>query len=127
FLRGATMAWNWKRNIVATACAGLLAACGSDGATNSLAASSKAMHRSAKLQASDYEEVVQQLYVSYFGRPADPGGLANFEAQLLAAGAPTDIELLVQAYSNNPAVQTLIDAFGTSAESQPLYGNGTTE
>ncbi|HEX7643215.1 MAG TPA: DUF4214 domain-containing protein [Burkholderiaceae bacterium] len=120
------MAWNW-RCALAAACAGLLAACGSDGQPSGPDASSKAAHRSATQQAGDYAAVVQQLYLAYFGRPADPAGLANFEAQLLAAGAPADIQSLVQAYGSNPAVQALIDAFGTSAESQTLYGNGTTD
>jgi hypothetical protein len=121
------MAWNWKNGISTTVCLGLLTACGSDGASSGINASSKAAHRASKVAAGDYEEVVQELYISYFGRPADPAGLANFEAQLLAAGAPTDIQLLVQAYGNDPAVQSLIDAFGTSTESQTLYGNGTTD
>jgi len=36
------------------------------------------------MAAQDYTSVVQQLYVSYFGRPADYYGLQNFTAQLAA-------------------------------------------
>ena len=77
--------------------------------------------------ASDYSPLVQELYVAYFGRPADYFGLQNFEAALLAASAPTDIAGLVAAYSTNTAVKSLIDSFGTSAESAALYGSGSTE
>ncbi|MBA5604738.1 DUF4214 domain-containing protein [Duganella sp. FT3S] len=70
----------------------------------------------------DYSTVVQELYVAYFGRPADSGGLANFQAALAAAGAPADIAQLTSAYGSNPAVRQLIDSFGTSDESNRLYG-----
>ena len=42
--------------------------------------------------AADYQNAVQELYVAYFGRPADATGLVNFENALLAANAPTDIQ-----------------------------------
>ena len=74
----------------------------------------------------NYELVVQALYVAYFGRPADPVGLANFESALLADNAPTDVAGLAAAYGTDSTVKSLIDAFGTSTESQTLYGNGTT-
>ena len=82
--------------------------------------------RTQKAIAADYQVAVQELYIAYFGRPADPTGLANFEAALLAAGAPTDIAGLATAYATNPGVQSLINSFGTSAESVALYGNGNT-
>ena len=72
--------------------------------------------------ASSYSELVQELYVAYFGRPADAAGLVNFENALLADGAPTDIASLANAYATNAAVKGLIDSFGTSAESTKLYG-----
>ncbi|HEY8026948.1 MAG TPA: DUF4214 domain-containing protein [Burkholderiaceae bacterium] len=76
--------------------------------------------------AADYANAVQELYVAYFGRPADPMGLTNFENALLAAGAPTDLQGLNAAYATNAGVRALIDSFGTSAEAKKLYGSGDT-
>lgn len=72
----------------------------------------------------DYSNLVQALYVAYFGRPADTFGLHNFEAALNAVGAPTTVQGLESAYSTNATVKALIDSFGSSAESTALY-NGT--
>lgn len=73
----------------------------------------------------DYHAIVQQLYVAYFGRPADPTGLANFGAALNRAHAPINIQTFNQAYSNDPAIRALVDSFGTSAESESLYSGNT--
>jgi len=75
---------------------------------------------------SSYTNLVEELYVAYFGRPADYNGLQNFEAALAAANAPTDVAGLNAAYVSNAAVKALIDSFGTSKESANLYGSGTT-
>lgn len=75
---------------------------------------------------SSYDNTVQELYVTYFGRPADPGGLTNFSAALAQAGAPTDLVGLNNAYNTNVTVKALIDSFGTSAESVALYGDTST-
>jgi S-layer protein len=75
---------------------------------------------------STYSTIVQELYVTYFGRPADYNGLQNFEAALAAAGAPTDLPGLLSAYSTNAAIKSLVDSFGASPESIMLYGQVTT-
>lgn len=77
------------------------------------------------MAAADYNNVVQQLYVAYFGRPADPIGLMNFTNSLNAAGAPTDMAGLTAAYSTNTTIKGLVDAFGSSAESAALYTGST--
>ncbi len=113
--------------VLAVAVAAVLAACGAGG--NSQPAQTQMVQpriKEAGTTASDYANEVQQLYVAYFGRPADPTGLANFEQQLLSLGAPTDIGTLAADYATNPALAALIDSFGLSAESQALYGSGTT-
>jgi len=111
----------------------LLAACGgNDSPSTSRELASQSTHQATASAApvapvaSDYQTVVQALYVTYFGRPADPAGLTNFENALLAANAPTNIQDLNAAYATNPVIKALIDSFGTSAESARLYGSGTT-
>jgi hypothetical protein len=76
--------------------------------------------------AADYEVLVQLLYISYFGRPADTGGLANFSAQMAAMGASIYIEDLNMAYGSSVAVRNLINSFSNSQEAQTLYGSGST-
>lgn len=34
----------------------------------------------------NYEQTIQQLYVAYFNRPADPGGLAHWQTVIEAQG-----------------------------------------
>ena len=71
----------------------------------------------------DYKGLVESIYVSYFGRPADTLGLANFAAQLDALKAPTTVFGLNASYKSTPALRSLIDSFGASAESINLYGS----
>ncbi len=57
--------------------------------------------------ATDYIKEVQQLYVAYFGRPADPSGL-NFWVNML---------------QNNPnGYEMISNAFSSSQEYQMMYG-----
>jgi serralysin len=73
----------------------------------------------------EYNDAVQALYVAYFGRPADTGGIANFQAQLAALNAPHDVQGLSAWYGTNATVHALIDSFGASQESRNLYTGDT--
>ncbi|MBC7857390.1 MAG: DUF4214 domain-containing protein [Burkholderiaceae bacterium] len=73
----------------------------------------------------EYSDVVQALYLGYFGRAADYFGLANFQAQLARIGGPRNVSELSAAYDSNSAVRDLINSFNDSAESNALYNGGT--
>ncbi|MBA5606490.1 DUF4214 domain-containing protein [Duganella sp. FT3S] len=108
----------------------LLAGCGGDqnnATPDTTARVSRlgAQRLAAPAPAADYGPLVQQLYLAYFGRAADSGALPNFEAQLAALGAPTDIQQLSSAYRDNAGVRALIDSFGESDESRRLYSGDT--
>jgi S-layer protein len=81
--------------------------------------------------AADYAAVVQQLYVSYFGRPADPYGAANFAAQLATLGAPTTFKELNAAVQADTAHTTglsqLVNSFNVAQESIDLYGTDNSQ
>ncbi len=63
------------------------------------------------MAASAYFSQIQQAYLAYYGRPADPNGLQYWADQLDKA-------------SGNLSV--IINAFGTSAESTALYAGSST-
>lgn len=117
------------RYAVAGCClaASILAGCGGGSQDGTQVSSSGSQSISAPhtFVAADYHSVVQQLYVAYFGRPADPTGLANFAAALDRAHAPNDIQALNAAYVTSADIRALVDGFGTSAESQALYPGDT--
>jgi hypothetical protein len=75
--------------------------------------------------AADYTSVVQEIYLAYFGRPADHFGLINMANDLAASGAPTNVADFKTAYATNGTVKAILDNFGASTESQTLYGTGT--
>ncbi|MGF6275041.1 hypothetical protein ABIB38_003438 [Massilia sp. UYP11] len=83
------------------------------------------------MAAQDYTAVVQQLYMSYFGRPADFYGLQNFSAQLDAMGAPKTfaaVQAAVQAdAAGTTALSKLVNTFSNSAESVALYGSDNSQ
>jgi hypothetical protein len=100
----------------------LLSACGGGSAPASGSGQQQAIrHAAAQLTAADYYDVVQRLYVGYFGRAADPGGLAWYATLYHDAGAPTTVVGMNAAYASNPTVRSLVDSFGASAESAALY------
>jgi len=83
------------------------------------------------MAAQDYYGVVQQLYVSYFGRPADYFGQQNFANQLQAMNAPTTFAGVQAAVGADVAgtspLSLLVNNFNTSAESIALYGNDNSQ
>ena len=68
-----------------------------------------------------HSDLTQALYVSYFGRAADTGGLKNFQARLGELKAPSSAAELSARYHSDAGVKTLIDSFASSAESTALY------
>ncbi|MYM35559.1 DUF4214 domain-containing protein [Duganella sp. FT94W] len=79
------------------------------------------------MAAADYTQVAQELYLAYFGRPADRAGLINMTNALNNAGAPTTAQGIADAYLNksNATVVAILNNFAASDESKALYGAPT--
>jgi FKBP-type peptidyl-prolyl cis-trans isomerase len=119
-----------KNYLLAALTAGLLlSACG--GSDTDRGASAKQLQggrAQAQVQAAapaDYADVVQKIYLAYFGRPADAGGLTYFEGLLQHTGVPADLVAINQAYPGNAELQSVINVFSVSQESAALYAGDT--
>ncbi len=80
----------------------------------------------ATVQTNNHEVVVQQLYLAFFGRPADPAGLRYFSDVFATLRAPTDLSGIVAAYYSDPALRDTINSLADSAEAKALYGDDAT-
>jgi hypothetical protein len=114
------------KKILPLLCALLLASCGggeeSQPAQPQIAQGGQSKSSGAVgVSGADYYQMVQHIYVAYFGRPADPAGLDFFANGFLSANAHTDLNGTANLYSSNASVKALIEVFSGSAESQALY------
>ncbi|MCZ6831645.1 MAG: DUF4214 domain-containing protein, partial [Gammaproteobacteria bacterium] len=64
-------------------------------------------------EAQDYASQVQEMYVAYYGRPGDPGGVAFWAAQLDQQGG--DLTAIIDDFGTS---QEYIDQFGALTESE---------
>lgn len=114
-----------KTWIPMTSLALLLAACGgSDTATTSTAPQAKALGmrsvQGAQHAPEEYTPLIQRLYLGFFGRPADAGGLPYWQKQFSDANLPVTTIELSQNYASNADIRRVVDAFANSQESQEL-------
>ena len=59
------------------------------------------------MAAAQYFEQVQKIFIAFYQRPADPAGLKYWADRVDVAGGK---------------IESVIDAFATSAEAKALYG-----
>ena len=98
-----------------------LAACGPGNEQAAAPRTESAQRAQSTTTAAAYNAPVQGIYIAYFGRPADPAGLAWFTARFADTGVKPDVASIAQAYNANAAVRAQVDAFSQSAESAALY------
>jgi hypothetical protein len=65
------------------------------------------------VQAQNYDEQVQEMYVAYYGRPGDPGGIDFWSGQLSANNG--DLSAIIDSFGNS---QEYIDEFGALTNSE---------
>lgn len=97
-----------------------LAACGGSQEATEVRQNAQRAQASA-IPVASYEPAVQQMYIAYFGRPAEPGGLAWFSAMLSGMDAPPDIPAISARYASDARLRGLVDVFSQSNESAALY------
>jgi hypothetical protein len=103
----------------------LLVSCGANDAPratpSAVAVSAGTIAQSRASVATDYARLLQQIYIGYFGRPADPGGQDFWADKYAAAGMPRDIAELWRLYGSAASIRELVDVFGKSKESNDMY------
>jgi len=104
------------------ACAALLAGCGGDAPDAAPTATPVRTLTGMPATVQDHEAAVQRLYLAYFGRPADTGGLAFYTGVSQRMGLFADTGALYWRYGAEPEVRLLLDSLAQSPEAAALYG-----
>lgn len=107
----------------------LLAACGGGNTETASPKNSLLAMRGASpvgaLQAqhapAEYADVLQRIYLAFFGRPVDPLGMEFWAKVFSDSSMPIELDGIIAGYSSNARVKDLVDMFANSPESQGLY------
>ncbi|MYM70568.1 DUF4214 domain-containing protein [Pseudoduganella sp. FT55W] len=101
----------------------LLTACGGSSDTPSNPARAPQALRSAAAvpAAADYTQLTQSLYIGFFGRPADAGGLAYWSKIFADRALPQNLSAWLAGYGVNTDITIVLDAMVNSVEAQDLY------
>lgn len=112
-----------------TTLAAVLAACGGSASDTpqrqDRQLASSAVSAATRQAPAAYTDLVQRIYLGFFGRPADPDGLAFWSQTFSASGMPTTINGVIAAYPTNVRVRELIESFAKNEESLALYEGNT--
>lgn len=102
-----------------------LAACGGSSTDSSPPKNAqlamRASQRAAQHAPSEYNELIQRIYLAFFGRPADSGGLPYWGQVFSDHNMPLTLGEIIAAYPGNTDVRTVVDYFANSPESKQLY------
>ncbi|MBV6325692.1 DUF4214 domain-containing protein [Duganella violaceipulchra] len=111
--------------------AALLAACGGSN-VDSTAPRTAALRMgsagpTAPPTASAHAALVQALYLAYYGRVPDSGGLAFWTGVFENLNLPATTSALYDAYGSNATVKSVLDGFGRGTEASDLYAGTNAE
>lgn len=109
----------------------LLAACGGGAESPANQAAPKVLLGASTASAvapipADYAQLVQNLYLGFFGRPADVAGLAYWSKTFSDKQLPLTFPEWVAGYATNADIKNTLDAMAGSVESQDLYVSNNT-
>ena len=96
-----------------------LFACGSKNPPSSSNNSSVSIVKASSALSPSSQEQVQKAYIAYYGRPADPSGLAYWGQRLDASGG--DWTPIIEAFGNSTEATTLLSGLTNEQKIDKLY------